>query len=207
MGGGGVMNLNSAVGGGVFQQMAASLNLVQDQLLALFLSSDTPLTREQLAAVFAAESDGNDWEAALEGLLVQGSGPLVLREVAGGYQLHIHPRYTPWLLRLHAQGPRRLSRAVLETLAVIAYRQPITRPEIEQWRGVSLGAQVLRQLQERGWIDVVGHRDTPGRPALWATTNAFLAYFALPTLGALPELEVIQDEKAAALSSSANVAD
>lgn len=207
MGGGGAMNPNSAVGEGVFQQMAASPNLMQDQLLALFLSTDRPLTREQLAAVFAAEGDGNDWEGALEGLLAQGSGPLVLREVAGGYQLHIHSRYTPWLLRLHAQGPRRLSRAVLETLAVIAYRQPITRPEIEQWRGVSLGAQVLRQLQERGWIDVVGHRDTPGRPALWATTDAFLAYFALPTLGALPELEATQDEKSGALSSPADVAD
>jgi segregation and condensation protein B len=193
--------------GGAGAMMAASRNLVQDQLLALFLSSATPLTREQLAAVFVAEEDGGDWEAALQGLLVQGSGPLVLREVAGGYQLHIHPRYTPCLLRLHAQGPRRLSRAVLETLAVIAYRQPITRPEIEQWRGVTLGAQVLRQLQERGWIDVVGHRDTPGRPALWATTDAFLAYFALPTLGALPELEVIRDEKAGALSSSAKVAE
>jgi len=193
--------------GGAGAMMVASRHLLQDQLLALFLSSDTPLTREQLAAVFVAEEDGDDWETALEGLLVQGAGPLVLREVAGGYQLHIHPRYAPWLLRLHAQGQRRLSRAVLETLAVIAYRQPITRPEIEQWRGVSLGAQVLRQLQERGWIDVVGHRDTPGRPALWATTDAFLAYFALPTLGALPELEVIRDEKAGALPSAANVSE
>ena len=182
------------------------MNILQDRLLALFLSSDIPLTREQLAAVFAAEEDGSDWEEALQGLLVQGSGPLVLREVAGAYQLHIHPRYTPWLLRLHAQGPRRLSRAVLETLAVIAYRQPITRPEIEQWRGVSLGAQVLRQLQERGWIDVVGHRDTPGRPALWATTDAFLAYFALPALGALPDLEMVPGEQTTILSPPGNVA-
>ena len=118
-----------------------------------------------------------------------------LREVASGYRLQVRERYAPWVGRLWEERPQRYSRAMLETLALIAYRQPITRGEIEDIRGVAVNSQIIKTLQEREWIRVVGHRDVPGRPAMLATTKAFLDHFNLkglddlPTLAALRELE------------------
>lgn len=161
---------------------------MREALLALFLSSAEPISREHLAALLDDDPDCGGWEAALETLLAVGEGPLQLVSVAGGYRLQIHPRHNALLARLHVEAPRPLSKATLETLAVIAYQQPITRPEIEHWRGVAVSAQIMQQLQERGWIMVAGHRDTPGRPALWVTTPGFLAHFSLPSLEALPKV-------------------
>ena len=118
-----------------------------------------------------------------------------LQEVASGYRLQVRERYAPWVGRLWEERPQRYSRAMLETLALIAYRQPITRGEIEDIRGVAVNSQIIKTLLEREWIRVVGHRDVPGRPAMLATTKAFLDHFNLkglddlPTLAALRELE------------------
>ena len=118
-----------------------------------------------------------------------------LQEVASGYRLQVRERYAPWVGRLWEERPQRYSRAMLETLALIAYRQPITRGEIEDIRGVAVNSQIIKTLLEREWIRVVGHRDVPGKPAMLATTKAFLDHFnlkgldELPTLAALRELE------------------
>ena len=166
---------------------------MREALLALFLSSAEPLTRARLAGIFDGDPDCVGWEAALNTLLATGEGPLQLVCVADGYRLQIHPRHNALVTRLHVEPPRPLSRATLETLAVIAYQQPVTRPEIEHWRGVAVSVQILQQLQERGWITISGHRDTPGRPALWVTTPGFLEHFSLPSLAALPEIVTVDE--------------
>ena len=162
---------------------------MRERLLALLLSSGEPLSSDHLATVFGDDPDFAGWEAALDALLTEGYGPLQLVFVAGGYRLRIHPCHNTLLARLHGGTPRSLSKAALETLAVIAYQQPVTRPEIEQRRGVALSAQILQQLQERGWITVAGHRETPGRPALWVTTPEFLEHFSLVSLESLPVVQ------------------
>lgn len=161
---------------------------MREALLALFLSSAEPLSREQLASICDDNPDCAGWEAELDTLLAVGEGVLQLVCVAGGYRLQIHPRHNALLARLHVEAPRPLSKATLETLAVIAYQQPVTRPEIEQWRGVAVSAQIMQQLQDRGWIMVAGHRETPGRPALWVTTPQFLEHFSLASLAGLPTI-------------------
>ena len=118
-----------------------------------------------------------------------------LKEVASGYRLQVRERYAPWVGRLWEERPQRYSRAMLETLALIAYRQPITRGEIEDVRGVAVNSHIVKTLLEREWIRVVGYRDVPGKPAMFATTRSFLDHFnlknldELPTLAALRELE------------------
>ena len=161
---------------------------MREALLALFLSSAEPLSREQLASICDDNPDCVGWEAELDTLLAVGEGVLQLVCVAGGYRLQIHPRHNALLARLHVEAPRPLSKATLETLAVIAYQQPVTRPEIEHWRGVAVSAQIMQQLQDRGWIMVAGHRETPGRPALWVTTSQFLEHFSLASLAGLPTI-------------------
>ena len=112
-----------------------------------------------------------------------------LLELADGWRFRTHAKIQPHLDRLNPEKPPRYSRAVMETLAIIAYRQPVTRGDIEDIRGVTVATQVIRTLEERGWIDVVGHRDTPGRPALYATTKQFLDDLGLRSLTELPPLE------------------
>jgi segregation and condensation protein B len=126
-------------------------------------------------------------EADLEGRGIE------LVEVSSGYRLQTRTSFLPWISRLWEERPQRYSRALLETLAMIAYRQPITRGEIEEVRGVSVRSNIIRTLQEREWIRVVGHRDVPGKPALFGTTRAFLDYFNLSTLDELPTLAEIRD--------------
>ena len=108
--------------------------------------------------------------------------------MASGYRLQIRPHYAPWVARLLAERPRRYSRALLETLALIVYRQPITRAEIEQVRGVGISPSIMKTLQEREWVRTVGHRDLPGRPVLYGTTRQFLDDFGLHRLDDLPPL-------------------
>ncbi len=108
--------------------------------------------------------------------------------VASGWRFQSRPWLQPFLQRLNPEKPPRYSRAVLETLAIIAYRQPVTRGDVEEIRGVTVGSQILKQLQERGWIEVVGHRETVGRPALYATTRQFLDDLGLASLQELPLL-------------------
>ena len=111
-----------------------------------------------------------------------------LKELASGYSFQVKAEYAPWLSRLWEERPARYSRALLETLALIAYRQPITRGEIEDIRGVSVSSQIMKTLQEREWIRIVGYRDLPGKPGLYATTRQFLDHFNLKSLDELPTL-------------------
>jgi segregation and condensation protein B len=113
--------------------------------------------------------------------------------VASGFRIQVREDVNTWVSRLWEERPQRYSRALLETLALIAYRQPITRGDIEEVRGVSVRSSIIRTLQEREWIRVVGHRDVPGKPALFGTTRAFLDYFGLGSLDDLPSLAEIKD--------------
>ena len=115
-----------------------------------------------------------------------------LIELADGWRFRTHAKIQPHLDRLNPEKPPRYSRSVMETLAIIAYRQPVTRGDIEDIRGVTVATQVIRTLEERGWIDTVGHRETPGRPALYATTRQFLDDLGLRSLSELPPLETMQ---------------
>lgn len=160
------------------------------------LAAGEPLTLAQLNSLFdEQEQPGHGAiREALALLDAELSGRAVeLVEVAGGYRLQIRQNLMPVVSRLWAEKPPRYSRALLETLAIIAYRQPITRSEIEQIRGVSLSANILKTLQEREWIKVVGHRDIPGKPELLGTTRNFLDYFGLKGLDDLPTLAEIRD--------------
>lgn len=125
--------------------------------------------------------------------------PLELVEIASGYRLHVRDSLAPWISRLFEERPARYTKAFLETLAIIAYRQPVTRGEIEEIRGVAVSTQTVRAMMERDWVHVVGHKEVPGRPALYATTRIFLDYFNLRSLADLPPLQdfldSIQDEK------------
>ena len=116
-----------------------------------------------------------------------------LVKVASGYRLRIRQEYSSWVAKLWEAKPQKYSRALLETLALIAYKQPITRGEIEEVRGVSVSSQIIRTLLDRSWIKVVGHRDVPGRPALFSTTKDFLDDLNLSKLSDLPELPEIQN--------------
>jgi len=116
-----------------------------------------------------------------------------LKEVASGYRLQVRERFSPWVGRLWEERPQRYSRALLETLVLVAYRQPITRGEIEEIRGVAVNSQIVKTLLEREWVRVVGHRDVPGRPAMFATTRQFLDHFNLKSLDELPPLAVLRE--------------
>ena len=166
-------------------------------LEAAIMSSAEPLPMNRLLALFEGEADPPDRDqvrAALEAVAAGYEGRGVeLREVASGFRFQVRPDYAQWVNRLFEEKPQRYSRALLETLAIIAYRQPITRGEIENIRGVSVSANIVKTLQEREWIRVVGHRDVPGRPELLATTRQFLDYFNLKSLSDLPPLSEIKD--------------
>jgi len=163
---------------------------------ALLLAAGGPLSMKQLVSLLEAdEGFGQDAIArALEELAadLEGRG-IELVEVASGYRLQTRQALGAWVSRLWEERPQRYSRALLETLALIAYRQPITRGDIEEVRGVSVSSNIIRTLQEREWIRVVGHRDVPGKPALFGTTRAFLDYFNLNNLDDLPSLAEIRD--------------
>lgn len=130
-----------------------------------------------------------------------------LREVASGWRLQVRDDYSPWVSRLWEERPQRYSRALLETLSLIAYRQPITRGEIEDVRGVAVSSQIIRTLLEREWVRVVGHREVPGRPAMYATTRQFLDYFNLRSLADLPPLVDLRASDEAAGAASPGMAE
>lgn len=160
------------------------------------LAAGHPLSLNQLNSLFPdGEQPGHGpLREALAALDVEMEGRAVeLREVGSGYRLQIRSSIMPVISKLWTEKPPRYSRALLETLAIIAYRQPITRGEIEQIRGVSVSSNILRTLQERDWVRVIGHRDVPGRPELLGTTRAFLDYFNLKSLDELPTLAEIKD--------------
>lgn len=167
-------------------------NIVEAALLA----AGRPMSIEQLLNLFP-ENEVPDRQAvrtAVESLQTDyGERGIQLREVASGWRIQVREDMSPWLSRLWQDRPARYSRALLETLALIAYRQPITRGEIEDIRGVSVSSNIMRTLMERGWVRIVGHRDVPGRPGMYATTREFLDYFGLKRLEDLPPLAEIRD--------------
>ena len=156
--------------------LAASVPLAVSELRRLFEEDPGP----EAVRVALAELVG-DW---------QGRG-VELVQTAGGWRFQTRLEYQVYLDRLKQERPPKYSRAVLETLAIIAYRQPVTRGDIEDIRGVTVATQIIRVLEERGWVDVVGHRETPGRPALLATTKKFLDDLGLRSVTELPPLEVM----------------
>ncbi|SFR43381.1 condensin subunit ScpB [Marinobacter daqiaonensis] len=173
-----------------------NLRRVQNIVEAALLTAGRPLSLEQLRELF--EEAERPARQIMEHVLVmlgkacEGRG-FELRKVASGYRFQVRQEYAPWVGRLFEEKPQRYSRALLETLALIAYRQPITRGEIEDIRGVTVSSNIIRTLQEREWVRVVGHKDVPGRPAMYATTRQFLDYFNLTTLEQLPPLAEIRD--------------
>ncbi|MDX5373424.1 MAG: SMC-Scp complex subunit ScpB [Pseudomonadaceae bacterium] len=192
------------------------MNLADPQELASLLeawllASGRPLSLERLGELFeeGERPEPAQLREALEVLRQSCEGrAFELREVASGYRLQVRERFSPWVGRLWEERPQRYSRAMLETLALIAYRQPITRGEIEDVRGVAVNSQIIKTLQERDWIRVVGYRDVPGKPAMFATTRAFLDYFNLKSLEQLPplaELRELEPEPELALDEEAAV--
>jgi segregation and condensation protein B len=163
---------------------------------AALLASTQPMTLLPLKGLFGEdeEVDGEAIAAALSALAADCEGRGVeLVEVASGWRYQVRREVHGWVSRMWAEKPSRYSRALLETLALIAYRQPITRPEIEQIRGVVVSSNIIKTMEEREWIRVVGYRDVPGKPALFGTTRTFLDYFNLKSLDALPPLSDIRD--------------
>ena len=173
--------------------MAAAEPLSVNRMAALFKPGelDPEEGRKQIRDVLAAlaeEADGRGYE---------------LKQVASGYRFQVRPGLSPWVSRLWEEKPPRYSRALLETLALIAYRQPLTRADIESVRGVAVSQNILRTLLERGWIRVVGQREAPGRPNLYGATRGFLDYFNLQSFDDLPSLEEIEREIEHQLGQSA----
>ena len=161
-------------------------------LEAVLLSAQQALSLSELRRVFADEIGNDVLRVLLDELRVEWTGrPVELLQLASGWRFRTRPEYLPYLERLNPEKPQKYSRAVLETLAIIAYRQPVTRGDIEDIRGVTVATQIIKVLEERGWVDVVGHRDTPGRPALLATTKKFLDDLGLRSVTELPPLEMM----------------
>ena len=163
---------------------------------ALLFSSSRPLSEKEILSAFDLRSPPTSGEIkeALKSIEEKYSeNSIELVKVASGYRLRIRQEYSAWVAKLWEAKPQKYSRALLETLALIAYKQPITRGEIEEVRGVSVSSQIIRTLLDRSWIKVVGHRDVPGRPALFSTTKDFLDDLNLSKLSDLPELPEIQN--------------
>ena len=161
-------------------------------LEAALLAAPQPLSLAELRKVFDDEIGSDVLRVLLDELRVEWNDrPLELLQVSSGWRFRTRAEFLPYLARLSPEKPPKYSRAVLETLAIIAYRQPVTRGDIEDIRGVTVATQIIRVLEERGWVDVVGHRDTPGRPALLATTKKFLDDLGLRSVTELPPLEIM----------------
>ena len=161
-------------------------------LEAALLASQDPLSLADLRRLFDDQLGADTLKNLLAELRQDWSGRAVeLASLASGWRFQTRPEFRPFAEKLQPEKPPRYSRAVMETLAVIAYRQPVTRGDIEDIRGVTVSSQIIQTLESRGWIDAVGHRETPGRPALYATTRTFLDDLGLRSLQELPPLEEI----------------
>ena len=170
--------------------------LIKRIVEAAVLAAPQPLTLAQLTALFPEDGApaANELQQAIESLQTDcESRGVELVEVASGYRFQVKADVHAFVARLWTERQAKYTRATLETLALIAYRQPITRGEIEQIRGVGVNANTIKMLEEREWIRVVGHRDVPGRPELFGTTRTFLDYFGLKSLDELPPLAELKD--------------
>jgi len=163
---------------------------------AAILAANKAISLDKILGLFAEKEavDKNQIRQAIEQLMqdYQARG-IELIEVSSGFRFQVVQTVAPWVSRLWEEKPQKYSRALLETLALVAYRQPVTRGEIEEIRGVSVSSQIMRTLVEREWVRIIGHRDVPGKPAMYATTKSFLDYFSLKKLDELPSLSEIRD--------------
>jgi segregation and condensation protein B len=187
--------LGEGGGEGPVAEAAPDIDLehVKRVLEAALLSTTEPLTVQQLRRLFAGQVDADNIRKVLDTLRGEWEGRSIeLTAVASGWRFRVKPQYQEFIERITNEKPPRYSRAVLETLAIVAYRQPVTRGDIEDIRGVAVSPPTLKALEERGWIETVGHRETPGRPALFATTRKFLDDLNLRSLEELPPLEELQ---------------
>ena len=167
-------------------------NLVKKVLEAALLAARESLTTNAMQKMFEEKLSSELLRKLLDEIRAEWSDrPVELIQLASGWRFRTRVEFLPYLDRLSPEKPPKYSRAVLETLAIIAYRQPVTRGDIEEIRGVAVNPNIVKTLEERGWIDVVGHRDTPGRPALFATTKQFLDDLGLRSVSELPSLEQI----------------
>jgi segregation and condensation protein B len=171
---------------------------IKTVLEAALLTSASPLSLEDMSRLFPERIERATFRMLLDELkqdwLGREPASMELVQVASGWRFQAVAELTPFLSRLNPDRPQRYSRAAMETLAIIAYRQPVTRGDIEQIRGVAVNPNTMRQLQERDWIDVVGQRDVPGRPSLYATTKTFLDDLNLKSLGDLPAMEMFLEQ-------------
>ena len=163
---------------------------LKNVLEAALLTSHEPLSLDDMTRLFAERMERATLRMLLDELKQDWeTRTMELVQVATGYRFQARAEYTPFLIRLNPEKQAKYSRAVMETLAIIAYKQPVTRGDIEEIRGVAVNPNVMRQLQERDWVDVVGQREVPGRPSLYATTKHFLDDLNLRSLAELPPLE------------------
>ncbi len=173
-----------------------SVEWLKPILEALLLAAGKPLSLKVMAGIFDEEErpDNDSLRAALEAIATDcADRGFELKEVASGFRFQVRQSLASRVSRLWDEKPQRYTRAMLETLALVAYRQPITRGDIEEIRGVGVSSTIIRTLMDREWIRIVGHRDVPGRPAMFATTRQFLDYFNLKSLQDLPPLSEIRD--------------
>lgn len=176
--------------------MSTTDNKLKQILEGLLLAAGKPLSITALIEIFAEDKrpEAEAVRAVLEEIAMEcQERGFELKEVASGFRFQVRQELSPWVSRLWEERPQRYTRALLETLALIAYRQPITRGDIEEIRGVGVSSTIIRTLLDREWIRIVGHRDVPGRPAMFATTRQFLDYFNLKSLQELPPLSEIRD--------------
>lgn len=203
--------------------MTLTLYKPEDYKLVLetaLLAANDPMPMSELKKLFDEEFDDDTWRTLLDDLKRDWAGRGVeLMQLATGWRFQTRPEYQAYLDRLKNEKPAKYSRAVMETLAIVAYRQPVTRGDIEDIRGVAVSPNIVKTLEARGWVDTVGHRDAPGRPALYATTRKFLDDLGLRSLSELPpltEIEKVMDladspaaapaaEEAASAAASAQV--
>lgn len=176
--------------------MSANPQQIKNIIEAALLAADQPLSVDRILSLFieSEQPSRDEIKQAIEDLArdCEQRG-IELKEIASGYRLQVKEEYASWVSRLWEERPARYSRALLETLVLIAYKQPITRGDIEDVRGVAVSSHIIKTLQEREWIRVLGHREVPGRPSLYGTTKQFLDYFNLKSLEELPKLEDIKD--------------
>ncbi len=177
-------------------QMPVDAELLRKIIEGAILAAGQPMTIARLLELFDEEVAPSKDEIAAALADIQAASAdrgFELKEVASGWRFQVRDNLAPWVNRLWEEKPQKYSRALLETLALVAYRQPITRGDIEEIRGVAVSSHIMKTLLERDWVKVVGHRDVPGRPSLFATTRQFLDYFNLKSLDELPSLSEIRD--------------
>jgi segregation and condensation protein B len=174
-----------------------TMEKLKNILEAVLLSADRPMKVPQLETLFEEDEDKPTRDEIRQGINELGDEyaerGFELKQVASGFRLQVKQDFAPWVGKLWEDKPARYTRALLETLSLITYRQPITRGEIEEVRGVSVSSNIIRTLLERDWIKVLGHKDVPGKPTLYGTTREFLDYFNLKSLDELPSLAEIKD--------------